>query len=117
MDLPKETEQFSDAYRRLSQALLRVGEPRAAYAPPSARLPERLVKCLWFDQYVVPEKLATASGCRIEVLSPGWWNVEAGPDFLNSELRVEGGEILRGHVEVHVDASDWKSERGLAGAF
>jgi hypothetical protein len=43
------------------------------------------------------------------VASPGRWNLEAGPDFLDARL-VVGPErrALHGDVEIHVHARDWK---------
>ena len=108
--LPEDPKLFTGAYRNLAQELTRVGEAQTSrYASRAPEIQEKLVKCIWFDQHLVPDRLLTVAGCRIEVLSPGWWNVEAGPDFLKAELRVEGGEIARGDVEVHVKSSDWRA--------
>lgn len=45
---------------------------------------------------------------EITVISPGTWNLEAGPDFLNAKILFEGKE-LTGDVEIHRGRSDWNS--------
>ncbi len=44
----------------------------------------------------------------VEVISPGIWNVEEGPDFSGARIRVDGEE-RRGSVEVHRRTSDWRA--------
>ena len=104
--IPDDT--FSDAYRKIARSLALVGEPKTAgYAGPSAQVRERLAQCVWFDQYLHADGLVTDDGRKLEVLSPGWWNVEAGPDFRNAEMRFDGRPVVRGDVEVHLEAADW----------
>lgn len=40
------------------------------------------------------------------LLSPGTWNLEAGPDFRNAKF-AKNGETLIGDVEIHKKTSDW----------
>lgn len=40
------------------------------------------------------------------VLSPGTWNLEAGPDFLNAKF-TKNGKTVTGDVEIHKKTSDW----------
>ena len=103
MDTP---ELFSDSYLRMCDTA-RVGEGPAA--PEPARMPvrERLVRCFWFDQNFSTDDLRTADGRKLRVLSPGWWNLEAGPDFRNAVIRIANEPILKGDIELHVDAADW----------
>ncbi|MBM4053542.1 MAG: DUF2851 family protein [Planctomycetes bacterium] len=68
---------------------------------------EELVRCIWFGQHVEKENVRTDDGRRIEILSPGWWNNEEGPDFKHAEFLLEGKGLIRGNVEIHVFASDW----------
>lgn len=50
--------------------------------------------------------LKDADGACIEVIDPGGLNTDAGPDFFNSKIKVNGIEWA-GNVEIHVKASDW----------
>ncbi len=56
-------------------------------------IPEKLVRCLWFDQRWRPSPLRTLDGREVIVHSPGRWNLQAGPDF--GSVPVTGEMILR----------------------
>jgi hypothetical protein len=45
-------------------------------------------------------------GEKIEVLSPGEVNTDAGPDFTNARIKI-GNTLWAGNVEIHLNASDW----------
>src|SRR5712691_4432974 len=49
-------------------------------------IPEKLVRCLWFDQRWRPAPLRTLDGRDITVHSPGRWNLQA--DFLGLSALV-----------------------------
>lgn len=66
---------------------------------------ERFLQILWNEQRLAGE-LRTRDGQRLEVVSPGVWNVEPGPDFRRAVLRLDG-RIVRGDVEVHRSPGDW----------
>lgn len=84
------------------------------YRPgPPRPLSEKLLKCLWFDKRF-SQPLETLAGKKITLLSPGWWNKSAGPDFLNATFMDEEGRVLKGNVELHVLKGDWK-RHGHAG--
>ncbi len=68
---------------------------------------EKLLQHIWQHRLWMPEKLETVSGETVEVLDPGLLNHDAGPDFFNAKLRIDG-RTWAGNVEVHVRASDWK---------
>lgn len=44
---------------------------------------------------------------KIEVLYPGTWNTEAGPDFKSAEL-IFNGKQLSGDIEIHLSSDNWK---------
>ena len=69
---------------------------------------ERHVQAIWYDAALRPKNLKTRRGSEVRVVSPGEWNLEAGPDFRNSVLEI-GTERRRvvGDVEVHLCPSDW----------
>ncbi|NOY82246.1 MAG: DUF2851 family protein [Kiritimatiellaeota bacterium] len=66
---------------------------------------ERFLQALWNEQRFCGA-LWTTDGQRLEVISPGTWNVEAGPDFRNAMLLLDGA-MCTGDVEVHRSAQDW----------
>jgi hypothetical protein len=66
---------------------------------------ERHLQAIWLEQ-IYFRRLVTASGKCIEVISPGIWNFDAGPDFLKAHLRI-GGRELRGDVEIHLSDENW----------
>jgi len=51
-------------------------------------------------------RFSTIGGVEVELLSPGIWNNEPGPDFINAKA-VIGGRVLSGDIEIHRKSSDW----------
>lgn len=47
-----------------------------------------------------------AGGQTFKVISRGTWNHDAGPDFLNAKIEIDG-RILTGDVEIHCKTSHW----------
>lgn len=66
---------------------------------------ERLFQYLW-KHNMTQKELRLEGGEALEILSPGTLNLDAGPDFANARLRIDGTEWV-GNVEIHVKASDW----------
>jgi hypothetical protein len=83
----------------------RVEELEGPYGPFA--IGERAIQRLWASGEV-KGPMASASGKKVEVLSPGDWNRGAGPDFLGAELRIDERRI-RGDVEIHLRSSDWQA--------
>ena len=73
---------------------------------------ERHVQAIWYDAALRPKNLTTRRGSEVRVISPGEWNLEAGPDFRNAVLEI-GKERRRvvGDVEVHLAPADWDFHR------
>ena len=71
-------------------------------------LTERHVQAIWYDAALRPTNLVTRRGSAVTVVSPGEWNLEAGPDFKNAVLEI-GPDRRRvvGDVEVHLCPADW----------
>jgi hypothetical protein len=78
-------------------------------APPGkpGRVNEDMVKAIWLEQPWGANPVRDVNGRRVEILSPGWLNGGAGPDFRNAVYKVDGGPIVKGDVEIHVRSSDW----------
>ena len=73
---------------------------------------ERHVQAIWYDAAFRPGNLVTRRGSEVRVVSPGEWNLEAGPDFLNAVLEIgPDRRRLAGDVEVHLAPSDWELHR------
>ncbi len=106
-DEPKQG--FSNGYARLVQGITGIGEgqPRS-YGGITRKISEEVVRCLWFGRHFDTSRLYTEDGARLEVISPGRWNAEGGPDHLDAEILLEGAGRIKGDVEVHVSTSDWK---------
>jgi hypothetical protein len=101
---------FSDGYRQKVTSAQSVSDTGTAYETATApTLRERVVRCIWFDQTLATDRLRLDSGEKLRVVSPGWWNLEAGPDFRNAGLRLGTGGLVRGDVEVHIHSSGWRA--------
>lgn len=89
-------------------ASLLTQQPQILAETPSQyyALTERHLQALWLEQKYF-KSLKTASGSLIEVLSPGIWNAEAGPDFLKAHIRI-GTKEMRGDIEVHFSDESWE---------
>ncbi len=66
---------------------------------------ERLYQYLW-KSGVAGNSFRLTDGRLLQVLDPGRLNNDAGPDFFNAKVKVNGTEWA-GNVEIHVKASDW----------
>ena len=50
---------------------------------------ERLLQYVWQFQYFNKNELATASNERLQVINPGSFNNNQGPDFLSAKLKID----------------------------
>ncbi len=66
---------------------------------------EHFLQAVWNEQ-CFSGALTGTDGQSIRVVSPGTWNLEAGPDFRNAFLVIDGVE-RHGDVEIHRDNRDW----------
>jgi len=80
--------------------------------PPVFQQPERFLQAIWNEQRLDGD-LRTEDGAAVQVISPGTWNLEPGPDFKNAVLKIDGRNV-RGDVEVHRSPADW-DRHGHAG--
>lgn len=62
---------------------------------------------LWLEKNF-QQPLATVAGQEVVILEKGTRNYDAGPDFLNVLVKLNG-ELIRGDVEIHPVAGDWFS--------
>ena len=68
---------------------------------------EQLLQYIWQHRLWRSEDMTTNDGRHVRVLDPGLLNTDAGPDFFNSKVEIEG-QTWVGNIEMHVRASDWK---------
>lgn len=61
---------------------------------------------IWQHRLWASEDMVTNDGRRVRVLDPGLLNRDAGPDFFNAKIMLDG-EHWAGNIEIHVRASDW----------
>ena len=82
---------YRDEIARQIGNSLRVREATAVSEPPVLqRTDERLAQCIWFDSLFLHDDLRTESGRPIEIIHPGRWNDEEGPDFRDARIRIDG---------------------------
>lgn len=72
--------------------------------------PESLLHFIWKFQLWNTKDLRLASGERLLVKHPGRHNADAGPDFSDARIEVDG-LLWAGNIEIHTRASDWKRHR------
>jgi hypothetical protein len=71
---------------------------------------ERFLRHIWKKQYLQTLGLTTIDGRVLEIIAPGIPNTDAGPDFLDARIRIDG-RTLRGDIELHQRNSDWIRHR------
>lgn len=67
---------------------------------------ERLMQYVWQHRLWLQSDMLTVDGRRVQVIDPGLLNTDAGPDFFNAKVSIDG-RMWAGNVEIHVRASDW----------
>ena len=66
---------------------------------------EHVIHYIWKHKILKPD-LKTTSGEKVEVIDPGTYNRDEGPDFFNAKIKI-GDTVWAGNVEIHDNASDW----------
>ena len=67
---------------------------------------EAFLQYIWAQRlYKTPEMLTTQHR-QITVLNPGRLNTDAGPDFFNAQVKING-ITWAGNVEIHLTSDDW----------
>lgn len=67
---------------------------------------EDFLHYLWKVGKFDVDNLITTTGAKLQIIRPGIHNQNAGPDFLNAKIKMDGVS-WEGHVEIHLQASDW----------
>ena len=69
-------------------------------------MPEILLHYIWEHCLWAGFEQQTTDGRRVEILSVGEHNRDAGPDYSHARIRIDGREWI-GNIEIHVCSSDW----------
>lgn len=92
------------AYSQLLKSLF-CSEERSPYDT----LSERHIQALWLEQKYFRQP-QTREGDSLQILSPGRWNTEAGPDFLDAHIMINGLS-LKGDIEIHLTEDQWQQHK------
>jgi hypothetical protein len=71
---------------------------------------ERLLQFIWQFQYFNSGELKTTTGEELQIISPGIYNSNQGPDFTDAKIKI-GHTTWAGSVELHIRASDWNRHK------
>ena len=67
---------------------------------------EQLLHYTWKHKLFPLKPLQTTDGRDVEIIDPGLANRNAGPDFFNAKIKLDG-TLWIGNVEIHQRSSDW----------
>ena len=96
---------LADRYAQLRD-IDRVRE-RALFVSP--RIPNELeLQARWFAGDFGKDFVST-TGDKIDIVQFGTWNREAGPDFRDAAIRINGGAPVRGCIELDVIDRSWEA--------
>jgi hypothetical protein len=98
---------FSNRYAEWRQRSADFPPLREESEPP----PERLLQAVWFHQRVLRDRLRTADGRVVQVLHPGFWNREPGPDFRGALIRFDAEPPRAGDIEIDLHSADWRAHQ------
>lgn len=68
---------------------------------------EKPLMLMW--QRLVGKELTTEGGEPVKVIYPGRINGDSGPDFRDAIIIMNGSNLVKGDVEIHVKPGDWYS--------
>jgi hypothetical protein len=67
---------------------------------------EKLLHYAWKHKILPLKALLTTDGREIEIIDPGTYNTNQGPDFFNAKVKIDG-TLWAGNIEIHLKSSDW----------
>jgi len=71
---------------------------------------ERLLQYIWQFQYFNKAALVTVEGEELQVIHPGTYNTNQGPDFTDAKIKINN-TIWAGSIELHINSSNWKDHK------
>ncbi len=72
----------------------------------SSHLTEDFLHFVWRTRNYRYRNLTSCLGKPVNILFPGHWNHNQGPDFLQAKVNIDG-ILWYGHVEIHLTSKDW----------
>jgi hypothetical protein len=67
---------------------------------------EEYLHHLWQYKKLSFHHFTSVEGEEVQVVNPGWLNVDSGPDFFSGSVII-GGMKWTGNIELHINSSDW----------
>lgn len=67
---------------------------------------EQLLQFIWQFQYFNKDSLESTEREVLQIIHPGNFNTNQGPDFTNAKIKI-GKTLWAGSVELHIKTSDW----------
>ena len=67
---------------------------------------EQLLHYVWKHKIFPLNELTTTTGQHLEIIDTGLANRNAGPDFFNAKIKLNG-VLWVGNIEIHTHSSDW----------
>lgn len=67
---------------------------------------EGFLQYIWKNSLFNNYNLIADTGEKIDILHSGYPNTNAGPDFINAAIKIDGTRWA-GNVEIHINSSDW----------
>ena len=71
---------------------------------------ESFLHYIWQYQYFNKSELKTEDGEDLNILFPGKYNLESGPDFHFGKIML-GSRQWIGQIEIHINSSDWYAHK------
>lgn len=71
---------------------------------------EDFLHYVWRLKKIDFNRLKTSDQLKIEILNPGIYNTNAGPDFLLAKIKIQE-TIWAGNLEIHINSSDWNKHK------
>jgi Protein of unknown function (DUF2851) len=76
---------------------------------PAVRIPSELeLQARWFAGHF-GRRFSSVTGQQIEIVQFGTWNREAGPDFSDAAIRINGSDPIRGTIEFDLADRSWET--------
>jgi len=104
LDMTKQ--RLGDRYAEMREKIVRVRERVLFVAPRTST--ELELQARWFAGDFGKHFVGT-SGDKIDIVQFGTWNREAGPDFRDAAIRINGGEPVRGCIEIDLIDRNWET--------